>query len=100
LTSGASAIATGNAHTCALTTTSLLKCWGMNSDGQLGNGSLTSSTTPLIVTFPSATDYTYGNSSHKHAVTALNRANSLCVTHCSIHLMQVHAALPLVMKPS
>ena len=49
LTSGITAIAVGGSHTCALTKQRGLKCWGNNSNGQLGNGSLTNSPTPVAV---------------------------------------------------
>jgi alpha-tubulin suppressor-like RCC1 family protein len=49
LTSGIIAIAVGGAHTCAITKERRLKCWGSNSNGQLGNGSLTNAPTPVDV---------------------------------------------------
>ena len=49
LTSGITAIAVGGSHTCAITKERQLKCWGDNSNGQLGNGSLTKSSTPTDV---------------------------------------------------
>lgn len=41
------AIAAGEAHTCALLGVGVPLCWGLNSSGQLGNGTVTSSPTPV-----------------------------------------------------
>ena len=49
LGSGVIAIASGGWHTCALTTDGAVKCWGYNSDGQLGDGTLTNRATPVDV---------------------------------------------------
>ena len=42
-------IAAGSAHTCALTATGQAYCWGVNSQGQLGNNSTTGSRTPAAI---------------------------------------------------
>ena len=42
-------IATGGAHTCRLASTGSASCWGDNSSGELGDGSTTSSVTPVPV---------------------------------------------------
>jgi uncharacterized protein YjdB len=43
-------VAAGMGFTCALSAGGAAYCWGLNRDGQLGNGSTTSSTRPVAVT--------------------------------------------------
>lgn len=50
LTSGVAEIVTGNAHSCAITTSGGVKCWGDDRYGQLGDGGANASkTTPVDV---------------------------------------------------
>jgi alpha-tubulin suppressor-like RCC1 family protein len=49
LSSGIKAIATGQYHTCAITASDGVKCWGYNKNGQLGDGSMTDSRVPVDV---------------------------------------------------
>ena len=47
--SGATAIAAGGSHSCARRVDGSVECWGDSFDGQLGNGSTTSSNLPVSV---------------------------------------------------
>lgn len=49
LSSGVSAIATGNEHSCAVVIPGAVKCWGLNTSGQLGDGTITERRTPVDV---------------------------------------------------
>lgn len=48
LSANVQAITAGENHSCALTTSGIVMCWGNNADGQLGNGSTEISLIPIV----------------------------------------------------
>jgi alpha-tubulin suppressor-like RCC1 family protein len=65
---GASAITTGAYHTCALLGNGTLRCWGRNSQGQLGNGTFTRSSTSVPVAGITGVAAVSGGGAHTCAV--------------------------------
>ena len=49
LSAGVGSVVGGDRHTCAVTTSGGAKCWGYNSDGQVGDGSTLTRTVPVDV---------------------------------------------------
>jgi len=49
LSGAATAIAAGGSHTCALLTDGTVQCWGRDEYGQIGNGRMLQSVTPVAV---------------------------------------------------
>jgi alpha-tubulin suppressor-like RCC1 family protein len=67
---GATAVAAGHDHTCAVTSTGAVQCWGRNTDGQVGDGTTVARLTPVTVSgLSSGVDTVAVGSAHSCAVT-------------------------------
>jgi alpha-tubulin suppressor-like RCC1 family protein len=83
----ATAVAAGNQHTCALTSTGGVECWGYNGWGLLGQGTETGpqsceedpcSTTPVAVPLPEGVTATAITSGGYHVCVATSAGGVLC----------------------
>lgn len=54
-------VAVGRSHSCAVISTGDLKCWGDNSSGQLGDGTVLSKTTPISSDVTGVVDVVLGD---------------------------------------
>jgi len=60
--SGVAALAVGTLHACAIVPNGVVRCWGLNVDGQLGNGTYVDSSVPMTVEgLPTSTQVVAGN---------------------------------------
>jgi len=76
LSNGVKSVKTSYYNTCVLLNTSEVKCWGLNGDGQLGNGTKTDSNLPVgVVGLNGVTAITVGT---QHACAALNTGEVKC----------------------
>jgi hypothetical protein len=66
------AVSAGAFHSLAVTSTGSVLAWGFNSSGQLGNGTNTDSSTPVVVSLPGGTTVTSvsGGADHSLALTS------------------------------
>src|SRR6266540_1013484 len=72
----ATAGAAGDYHTCALLQNGAARCWGLNSTGQLGDGSTTNSATPVAVS--GITTATVVSSGYFHTCAVLQDGTVRC----------------------
>ncbi len=77
LGSGVTAIAVGWDHTCALTGAGGVKCWGVNGDGVLGDGTTTARLTPVDVN-ALATGVSAIATGYRHACALLHDGTLSC----------------------
>ena len=71
-------IAAGYAHTCALTNEGKAYCWGLNSQGQLGNNSTTNSSTPVAVQMPAGVSFKSIAAGYYHTCALTNEGKAYC----------------------
>lgn len=65
----------GANHTCAVTTTGVLKCWGLNSSGQVGDDTLTDRPSALVVIPSNVSQVVAGNA---HTCATLTNGDLQC----------------------
>jgi alpha-tubulin suppressor-like RCC1 family protein len=71
-------VSNGLYHSCGLTTTGDVYCWGLNTSGQLGNGTLIDSTVPVAVTMPAGVTFSTIDVGDSHSCALSSQGNAYC----------------------
>lgn len=67
-------LSAGNVHSCGVSTTNVLHCWGWSDDGQLGDQTRTMRTSPITV----RSDIAYVTTGEAHTCALLTNGNAEC----------------------
>jgi alpha-tubulin suppressor-like RCC1 family protein len=73
---GATGISAGGSSTCALVAYGGIDCWGFNGDGELGNGTMANSSTPVAVS--GIIGATSVNTGYKHTCALIGSGSVSC----------------------
>jgi alpha-tubulin suppressor-like RCC1 family protein len=76
--SGATAIASGWNHTCAITSSGGIKCWGASGNGQLGDGTADDRATPVDVDLPNGVTATSISAGAENTCAITSAGELLC----------------------
>ena len=71
-------ISTGSNHSCAVTTSGAVYCWGSNNVGQLGDGSTTSRRSPALVSLPTGVTATQVAAGQLHSCVRTSTGAAYC----------------------
>ncbi len=101
----ATAVSAGTSHSLAATSTGVVYAWGLNTNGQLGDGSVTQRTSPVLVGLPAglAATAVSAGTSHSLAVTSprlTSSAPAVAAAGTAIPASGVRAALAGAASPT
>src|SRR2546428_428973 len=72
------AIEAGSQHTCGVTTASSAYCWGANDYGQLGDGTTTTRSSPVLVAAPAGVTFVAVSAGETHSCAVTATGDAYC----------------------
>ena len=72
------AVSVGGGHTCAVTAAGAASCWGWNDYGQLGDGTTTTRSTPVLVAAPTGVTFTGVSAGETHSCAVTPTGDAYC----------------------